>query len=52
MINLPLWSTLMSDFEAFWSTIGHDHQRCTPPLTSTEARVSEGLITRLPASGL
>jgi hypothetical protein len=42
----------MLEFEAWRSTTGHDHQGCTPLLTSTEARVSEGLITRLPASGL
>jgi hypothetical protein len=52
VINLPFWSTLMLEFEAWRSTTGHDHQGCTPLLTSTEAGDSEGLIMRLLASGL
>jgi hypothetical protein len=38
--------------EACRSTTEHDHQGCTLPLPSTDARVSEGLTTGLPASGL
>jgi len=52
MIDLPVWSTLMLEFEAFRLTIGHDREPCTPPLTSTEVSRSARLITRLPASGL
>jgi hypothetical protein len=52
MIDLPVWSTLMLEFEAFRLTIGHDREPCTPPLTSTEVSRSARLITRLPASEL
>ena len=52
MIDLPVWSTLMLEFEAFRLTIGDDREPCTPPLTSIEVSRSARLITRLPASGL
>src|SRR5215212_6475634 len=50
MIDLPVWSTLMLEFEAFRLTIGHDREPCTPPLTSTEVSRSARLITRPLAS--
>jgi hypothetical protein len=52
MIDLPVWSTLMLEFEASRLTTGHDQKSRALPLTSTEVSRSTRLITRLPASGL
>ena len=51
LISMPFWSMLMLEFEACRSTTGHDYQGCTPLLTSTEARVSEGPASRTETNG-
>jgi hypothetical protein len=52
MIDLPFWSTLMLELDAFCPTTGDDQKRDTPPLTSADADGSTRLITRPPTSGL
>jgi hypothetical protein len=37
MINLPFWSTLTLEFNAFWPIANHDYTIRAPPLTSTDA---------------